>query len=178
MGWEGQKKEIHIAGNWKGGQMSKSAKMKLIGIRWIPPVAILWMLEEGPEIARRADRVGVLPHAPLVRKRAETTIWDMFNSPPPAHCAPVTFALQWVQWWFYEGRIVQNKKNSLGQRAWWFGNASNLVCIFFPKNSPYFHAPVKNYGYFSETGWSNQISISENLKEVIRSNGASTLDPN
>ena len=28
---------------------SKSAKMKLIGMRWIPPVAILWILEEGPE---------------------------------------------------------------------------------------------------------------------------------
>ena len=59
----------------------KSAKMKLIGIRWIPPVAILLMLEEGPE-------AGGLPRAPLVRKRAETTIWDMFpNFKPPAHCA-------------------------------------------------------------------------------------------
>ena len=46
-------------------------------------VAILWKLEEGPEM------VGVLPHAPLVRKRAETTIWDMFNFHPPAHCAVV-----------------------------------------------------------------------------------------
>ena len=46
-------------------------------------VAILWKLEEGPEM------VGVLPHAPLVRKRAETTIWDMFHFHPPAHCALV-----------------------------------------------------------------------------------------
>ena len=41
MGGEGQKQEIHLAGKRKGGQMSKSVKMKL--------VAILSMLEEGPE---------------------------------------------------------------------------------------------------------------------------------
>ena len=77
VGWEGRKKEIHLAGKRKAGQMSKSAKMKLIGSRWIPPVAILWMLDKGPE------RVGVLPHAPLVRERAKTTIWGIFNFHPP-----------------------------------------------------------------------------------------------
>ena len=65
-GLRGPKQEIHLAGKQKGGKMSKSAKMKLIGIQWIPPVAILWMLEKGPE--------------------AETTIWEMFNFHPRAHC--------------------------------------------------------------------------------------------
>ena len=47
------------------------------------------MLEKGHEIARHADRVGVLPHALLVRNRAETTILGMFNFHPPAHCVMV-----------------------------------------------------------------------------------------
>ena len=55
VGWDGLKQEIHLAGKRKGGQIGQNragksaAKMKLIGIRLIPPVAILWMLEEGPE---------------------------------------------------------------------------------------------------------------------------------
>ena len=56
LGW---KQDISIW--WGNGKVVKSAIVKLMGSRWIPPVAILWMLEEGPEIARRADRVGVLP---------------------------------------------------------------------------------------------------------------------
>ena len=58
--------EIHLAGKGKGGQMSQSA--------------ILWIIEEGSEIARRTDRVGV-------QKRAKTMIWGTLNFNPPAYCA-------------------------------------------------------------------------------------------
>ena len=44
------------------------------------------MLEEGPEIARRADRVGVPPLAPIVRKRPQTDTQEPQFYHSWAHC--------------------------------------------------------------------------------------------
>ena len=46
------------------------------------------MLEEGLEIARRADRVGVLPLAPLVRYTTKTLIKQAPNFQCWAHSVP------------------------------------------------------------------------------------------
>ena len=44
------------------------------------------MLQQGPEIARRADRAGVPPLARIVRKRPETDIQEHQFYHPWAHC--------------------------------------------------------------------------------------------
>ena len=45
------------------------------------------MLEEGPEIARCADRVGVLAHEPLGKEAPKAICWSTPNVHHPAHCA-------------------------------------------------------------------------------------------
>ena len=39
------------------------------------------------EVRKVLRWVWALPHAPLVRKRAKSTIWGVLNFQPPAHCA-------------------------------------------------------------------------------------------
>ena len=46
------------------------------------------MLHDGPEIARRADWVGALPHAPLVRKAPKTCLRGVCFFHLWAHCVP------------------------------------------------------------------------------------------
>ena len=65
------------------------------------------MLEEGPEIARRADRVGVLPLAPIGQNRPKTISRTNSYFHLWAHSAPITkYSLQ-----VYVEKVVQSFGN-------------------------------------------------------------------
>ena len=78
-----EKRDLQVP---KAKNNPESAKRIFWGIR-----VFVRMREDGPEIARRVERVGALPHAPLVGNLPEFAFSRVSIFHLWAHCAPANF---------------------------------------------------------------------------------------